>query len=149
MGERGLNFLEHHERLLKDFGYPYQRLERDALVLCLGTRHYAAAIYTANTALMQPGALVRGLGQMLPANAEHYEHTPVVNLSRHGGKWCATTPEGELRATKLLLGSNIYFKEFGFLKHRVLPVMTFASMTRGPLQTRKCACFPQHRIISG
>lgn len=146
VGERGLGFLEHYERLLKEFDYPYQRIEREALATRLGTRHYAAAIYTANTALMQPAALVRGLGQTLPGNAELYEHTPVVNLSRHGGKWCATTPEGELRATKLLLGSNIYSREFGFLKHRLLPVMTFASMTRALTDTemRLFSTAPHH-----
>ncbi|MBF7054660.1 FAD-binding oxidoreductase [Halomonas sp. KAO] len=130
VGERGLKYLDHYETLLRDFDYPYRRLERDALAPIIGTRHYAAAIYTANTALMQPAALVRGLGETLPDNAELFEHTPVVSLNRGGGKWCATTPEGEVRATNLLLGSNIYAQEFGFLKHRVLPVMTFASMTR-------------------
>ncbi|MEQ6888124.1 FAD-dependent oxidoreductase [Halomonas sp. CS7] len=130
VGARGLKYLDHYETLLKAFDYPYRRLERDALASILGTRHYAAAIYTANTALMQPAALVRGLGETLPANVELYEHTPVVNLTRSDGQWCATTPEGEVRATNLLLGSNIYAQEFGFLKHRMLPVMTFASMTR-------------------
>jgi glycine/D-amino acid oxidase-like deaminating enzyme len=130
VGERGLKYLDHYETLLKNFHYPYRRLERDELAPILGTRHYAAAIYTANTALMQPAALVRGLGETLPANAELHEHSPVVNLTHSGGQWCATTPEGEVRATKLLLGSNIYSQEFGFLKHRMLPVMTFASMTR-------------------
>lgn len=130
VGERGLKYLDHYERLLQEFDYPYRRLERQELEPLLGTRHYAAAIYTANTALMQPAALVRGLGETLPENAELYENTPVVSLTRSAGKWCATTPEGEVRATNLLLGSNIYSQEFGFLKHRVLPVMTFASMTR-------------------
>ncbi|WP_026068510.1 NAD(P)/FAD-dependent oxidoreductase [Halomonas smyrnensis] len=130
VGERGLKYLDHYERLLKEFDYPYRRLERDELAPILGTQHYASAIYTANTALMQPAALVRGLGESLPGNAELYEHTPVVSLTHSGRQWCATTPEGEVRATNLLLGSNIYSQEFGFLRHRMLPVMTFASMTR-------------------
>ncbi|MDN3556222.1 NAD(P)/FAD-dependent oxidoreductase [Halomonas maura] len=130
VGERGLKYLDHYERLLKEFDYPYRRLECEDLSPILGTRHYAAAIYTANTALMQPAALVRGLGETLPDNVDLYEHTPVVNLTRLDGQWCATTPEGEVRATNLLLGSNIYSREFGFLRHRMLPVMTFASMTR-------------------
>lgn len=130
VGERGLKYLDHYETLLRDFDYPYRRLERDELAPILGTRHYAAAIYTANTALMQPAALVRGLGESLPDNAALYEHSPVVTLTRSGGQWCATTAEGEVRAPHLLLGSNIYSQEFGFLRHRMLPVMTFASMTR-------------------
>ncbi|OLO10495.1 oxidoreductase [Chromohalobacter japonicus] len=130
VSERGLKYLDQFESLLKDFDYPHQRLGRDELAPILGTRHYAGAIYTANTALMQPAALVRGLGTTLPPNVTLHEHTPVVSLSRSDGQWCATTPEGEVRATNLLLGSNIYSQEFGFLKHRMLPVMTFASMTR-------------------
>lgn len=130
VGERGLKYLNHYERLLCDSGYPYKRLDRNELEPILGTRHYVAAIYTANTALMQPAALVRGLSESLPSNVELYENTPVASLTRHNGKWCATTPEGEVQATNLLLGSNIFSQEFGFLKHRMLPVMTFASMTR-------------------
>ncbi|WP_311945712.1 NAD(P)/FAD-dependent oxidoreductase [Halomonas piscis] len=141
VGERGLEYLDHFETLLKNFNYPYRRLERDALEPILGTRHYAAAIFTDNTALMQPAALVRGLAKTLPNNTELFEHTPVVDLSHSGGQWCATTPEGKIRATNLLLGSNIYSQEFGFLKHRVLPVMTFASMTR-VLTDKEMALFP-------
>lgn len=141
VGERGLKYLDHYEALLRDFDYPYRRLERAELAPILGTRHYAAAIYTADTALMQPAALVRGLGETLPDNAELYEHSPVVSLTRLSGRWRATTSEGEVRATNLLLGSNIYSQEFGFLKHRMLPVMTFASMTRA-LTDEEMALFP-------
>lgn len=130
VGERGLTYLDHYEKLLKEFDYPYQRLERDALEPILGTRHYAAAVFTDHTALMQPAALVRGLAETLPANVELYEHSPVVKLTQDNGCWHAVTPEGKIRATNLLLGSNIYSKEFGFFKHRMLPVMTYASMTR-------------------
>ena len=130
VGDRGLKYLEQFETLLKNVDYPFKRLERSELAPIIGTEHYAAAIYTANTALMQPAALVRGLGNSLPTNVELYEESPVVKLSYAGGYWSAVTPEGQVRATHLLLGSNIYAQQFGFLKHRMLPVMTFASMTR-------------------
>lgn len=130
VGERGLKYLDGYEKLLKEFDYPYKRLEREDLRPILGTSHYAAAIYTADTALMQPAALVRGLADTLPDTVELHEDSPVVGLSRSNGHWHAVTPEGEVRAKNLVLGSNIYSQEFGFLKGRMLPVMTFASMTR-------------------
>ncbi|MDL0432960.1 FAD-binding oxidoreductase [Marinobacter sp. TBZ242] len=130
VGKRGLKYLDNYEKLLREFDYPYKRLEREDLRPILGTSHYAAAIYTADTALMQPAALVRGLADTLPDNVELHEDSPVVGLSRSNGNWHAVTPEGEVRAKNLVLGSNIYSQEFGFLKGRMLPVMTFASMTR-------------------
>ncbi|AXS85139.1 FAD-binding oxidoreductase [Marinobacter metalliresistant] len=130
VGERGLKYLSGYEALLKAFDYPYQRLEREALTPILGTSHYAAAIYTPDTALMHPAALVRGLAATLPENVQLFENSAVVGLSRRNGYWHALTPEGEVQAKGLILGSNIYSQEFGFLKNRILPVMTFASMTR-------------------
>lgn len=46
----GLKYLSGYEKLLKEFGYPYKRLEREDLRPIFGTSHYAAAIYTADTA---------------------------------------------------------------------------------------------------
>lgn len=33
-------------------------------------------------------------------------------------------------ASKVLLCSKVFTTEFGFLRHRIVPLMTFASMTR-------------------
>ncbi|MDA5562347.1 FAD-binding oxidoreductase [Cobetia sp. MMG027] len=130
VGERGLAFLTHYEQCLKALDYPYERLDREALATRLGTRHYASAIYTAGGALMQPAALVRGLADSLPANVTLHEQTPVTSLTREAGGWIATTQAGSVRAKKVILASNIYSGQFGFLRNRMLPVMTFASMTR-------------------
>lgn len=140
VGKRGLAFLDQFETCLKMLDYPFERLEGEALASRLGTRHYAAAIYTAGGALMQPAALVRGLANHLPSNVTLHEESPVVSLTREAGRWVAQTPEGSVRADGLILGSNIYSGQFGFLRRRMLPIMTFASMTR-PLTVEERAGF--------
>lgn len=130
VGERGISHLTIFKKLLDEIGYPYKYLSKEELAPILGTRKYSAAIYTANTVLMQPAALVRGLGRTLPDNVELFEKTPVITLRRENGLWSAVTPNGEVRADNLLLGTDSYLSEFGFLRRRILPVMTYASMTR-------------------
>lgn len=129
VGERGLGFLAHFERLLRDFGQPYQSLDSRQLAPILGTEYYQRAIYTPGGILMQPAALVRGLADTLPDNVEVMEESPVLSLDSRQGRWILTTARGEVETRGLLLGTNIFTSQFGFLKSRMLPIITFASMT--------------------
>lgn len=146
LGSRGMAYLKDFERLLNDLGTPYQYLEGRALADVLGTTSYAGAIYTPGTALMQPAALVRGLARTLPDNVTLYEQSPVTALYREAGMWHAATRDGEVKTPNVLLGTNIYSQEFGFLKKRILPVMTFASMTRAltDAEMERFAAPPHH-----
>lgn len=79
---------------------------------------------------MQPAALVRGLGESLPENVEVLENSPIRKLSKENGCWVLHGDSGSVEAPELLLGTSIFTREFGYLKNRLLPVMTFASWTR-------------------
>ncbi|MCY1268474.1 Gamma-glutamylputrescine oxidoreductase [compost metagenome] len=132
VGERGLAYLDHFEKLMADLGEPYRLVERDELAGVLGTRHYSRAIFTPGCYLMQPAALVRGLGDSLPENVEVLEESPIQRLEREagGGRWVLHGEDGLIRTPRVLLGTSIFTQEFGFLRNRLLPVMTFASWTR-------------------
>jgi len=136
VGSRGIEYLRRYRTLLEDINHPYNWLDRAPLAKVLGTSYYEAAIYIPTGVLMQPAALVRGLGQTLPSNVEVYESSPVLSFDRRAGRIELTTPQGSITCPKLLLGTNVYSAEFGFLKSRMLPVMTFASITR-PLTPRE------------
>ena len=99
----------------------------------LGTEHYAAGVHTPGCVLMQPAALVRGLASALPENVELYEESPVIALDcgRHRSVTC---PGGTVRASRLVLATNGYIREFGFFAKELFGLRTFASLTR-PLDT--------------
>jgi len=130
VGPRGLRYLDHFEYLLADLGEPFRVVERDELAQVLGTCHYTRAIFTPGGYLMQPAALVDGLARILPDNVELLENSPVQRLEYISGRWRMYGENGHIEAPTVLLGSNIFTREFGFLKNRLLPVMTFASWTR-------------------
>lgn len=136
VGARGIDYLNKYKLLLKNIDHPHTWLDRAALARVLGTSYYEAGIFIPTGILMQPAALVRGLGRTLPSNVEVYESSPILCFDRSAGKFELRTPQGSIACPKLLLGTNVYSAEFGFLKSRMVPVMTFASITR-PLTSRE------------
>lgn len=131
VGPRGMAYLAHFEKLMTDLGEPFQRIGPDELAKVVGTRHYSGAIYTPGCYLMQPAALVTGLGRSLPGNVELLEESPIQRLERDSdGGWILHGTSGRIRTPQLLLGTSIFTQEFGYLRNRLLPVMTFASWTR-------------------
>lgn len=130
VGERGEGFLDHFEQLMKNLGEPYRTVQKSELASVLGTDYYSRAIFTPGCYLMQPAALVRGMADNLPENVELLEQSPIRGLHRENAKWLLQGDGGSIHTPKLLLAASIFTREFGYLKNRLLPVMTFASWTR-------------------
>ena len=140
VGSRGQGYLDNYQRLLNDIDYPYDVLDSNECRKVFGTDYYQSAIYTSNTVLVQPAAMVTGLRQSLPDNVEVYEKTPALAISRVTGGHSIATQGGQLKATRVILANNIFAKEFGYFKTRMIPTMTYASMTR-PLSDREMSLF--------
>lgn len=131
VGERGEAHLKHFESLMKDLGEPYRWVEKDELQSVLGTDYYSKAIFTGGSYLMQPAALVKGVADHLPENVQLLENSPIRKLSKDiTGNWQLEGDQGKIITPIVLLSTSIFTKEFGYLKNRLLPVMTFASWTR-------------------
>lgn len=130
VGPRGEKFLNHYETLLRDFGEPFERLNKGQMRDTFGTDYYSAAIFTPGGKLMQPAALMRGLADSMPANTRVVENTPVISITRVQDGFRLKTENAEISCRSLILATNVFTTEFGFLKDRILPVMTFASITR-------------------
>jgi len=130
VGPRGESFLDHYEKLLQASGETYQRLNQQERQDLFGTDYYNAAIFTPGGTLMQPAALMRGLADSLPDNVALFEKTPVCNIIRSTDGFELETEQGRVRCSNIILATNIFTAEFGYLKDRILPIMTFASMTR-------------------
>ena len=127
--ERGIAVLEAYRRGLDKLDQPYEMVEQKDLPGHIGTQFYRKALFTPGTALIQPAALVKGLANSLPGNVLLYEHTPITDVE-YGDKTVLRHANGSITADKLVLTNNAFGMNFGFLKGRMLPVFTYASLTR-------------------
>ena len=121
--------IEPFARVLDQLGEPYWLLDHQQLADEIGTSYYHGALYAPGAFLMNPAALVRGLGDSQPENVTIYENSPVITAN-YGGKITLTTPNGCVRAQQLILGTGIYTEEFGFYKRSLLPIALSASLSR-------------------
>lgn len=104
-------------------------VDRDQLHEITGTKFYGRGVRLRGAALVQPAAMMRGLGATLPSNVTLYEDSPVTEL-RTGETHRLICPDGEVVARNLVLANHVFAEEFGFLRHRLVPIATFASLTR-------------------
>lgn len=127
--DRGIAVLEAYRRGLDKLGQPYEMIEGEDLPTHIGTSFYRKALFTPGTVLIQPAALVKGLADSLPANVTLYEHTAITDVE-YGEKTVLTHPNGRITAEKLVLTNNAFGMRFGFLQGTMLPIFTYASLTR-------------------
>ena len=108
---------------------PITDMDGDAVRARTGMTYYRRAIHTPGTVLMQPAALVRGLGESLPENVSFFENTPVLEID-YGSKVIAKTKGGKITADRCILAVNGFAPFMGHLKRKVFTIQAFASMTR-------------------
>ncbi len=128
-GDEGMRALQAFFAGADALGEPYERLDRDGLAGLTGTRYYRAGARTSGTAMVQPAALVRGLARSLPENVDLFEESPVLAV-HSGSAFTLEGGAGTLAAARLFLATNGFTPALGFLRDRLFPLLTFASMTR-------------------
>ncbi|MEC8872294.1 MAG: FAD-dependent oxidoreductase [Pseudomonadota bacterium] len=121
--------IEPFAKVLEQLGEPYRLLDRQQLATEIGTSYYHGALYAPGTILMNPAALVRGLGDSLPENVTVYENSPVISVD-YGDTITLTTSAGQVRASQLILGTGLYTEDFGFYKRSLIPIALSASLSR-------------------
>ena len=121
--------LEPFARELEALKEPFEWVEGADLAARLGCSHFRAAIFTSGGALMNPAALTRGLADSLPANVTLYENSPVTEALFENGVHMST-PQGSLRAPKLILAANGFSEQFGFFPGRFMHLAAHASLSR-------------------
>ena len=134
-GSAGLLKQYAHELDLLDEGYEY--LEGAALSARRGTGFYHSAIYTPNTVLLNPAALVQGLADKLPGNVTLYERSPALRVNSAGGVRI-TTPHGEVVAGKAMFAVNGGACQLTPFAGKLASLVTHATLTE-PLTPRQRA----------
>ncbi|MEE4189271.1 MAG: FAD-binding oxidoreductase [Roseobacter sp.] len=115
---------------LDEMDEPHRTLDAAEMQALTGTSYYNSGLYTAGTAIIQPAAFVRGVAAGIRSNrVQIYENSPVVALENRNG-WIAQTPDGSVKAPKVILAVNGHLNSFGFKKNQLMHVFTYASMTR-------------------
>lgn len=145
VSNRGTGMMEKFVDVLNLIEEPYKVLNSDGCHDVMGTDYYAASVFTPGAVLVDPLALVRGLARNLPENVTLVDDIPVTKFSQGNGLNKVTlksriSDRVEIAAKKIILAVDPYVSEFGALKNRVLPVLTFASITR-PMTEREKADF--------
>ena len=91
------------------------------------------------TVLLEPARLAWGLRQaVLDAGVRVYEGTPALGLDRHAGGLHVRTPAGEVRADRVLLGTNAFPSLLRRLRLMTVPVYDYVLVTE-PLSAEQKA----------
>lgn len=124
-----LSRLDAFAKQLKADGVMFQEFNRAELTTRLGTQYYQRAIYTDGNILMNPAALVRGIAAGLPKSVCVFEDSPVTEIN-YGDTHVIKTAEATIQTKFVVEATNIFNQEFGHGKQRLMPIYTYASLTR-------------------
>ncbi len=130
VNKRGKDALKHFAEGLKRIDEEFEWLGDGAIAKVTGTSFYHGAIFTPGCSTVQPAALMRGLAKTMPKNVEVFELSPVRKLERSAGGQVLSFAGGQITAGKVVLCTNAYAATFGGNPNGLLPVYTFASLSR-------------------
>lgn len=129
VNDKGAKVLEAYRSGLERLGTDFHMMDSSEMKSKLGTSYYKQGLFTPGTVLTQPAALARGLARTLPANVQLCELTPVTRIE-HGNRIQLHTPAGTIKARRLVLTNNAFAQEFGYFSGELLPIFTYAGLTR-------------------
>jgi glycine/D-amino acid oxidase-like deaminating enzyme len=88
-------------------------------------------------ALLNPAKLVRGLGRVVRQQSGIiYEQTPVEGIDTGGEKVTIRTPQGTVRADKVVVASNAYSVQFPEFRRAVVPLYSYIVLTEPLSETQ-------------
>ena len=130
VNKKGHAALSHFAQGLSRIDEPFEWLDEAAIGKVTGTGFYHGALFTPGCSTVQPAALMRGLAAALPANVKVFEMSAVKDLDDRSDAKVLTFERGKIIAKRVILCTNAYAAKFGGHPNGLLPVYTFASMTR-------------------
>ncbi|CAB3637868.1 Gamma-glutamylputrescine oxidoreductase [Paraburkholderia phenoliruptrix] len=130
VNRKGHAALAHFAEGLARIGEDFEWLDEAGIAGVTGTDFYESALFTPGCSTVQPAALMRGLAASLPENVAVFESSAVRGISDNGSAKVLSFANGKLIAHRVVLCTNAYAATFGGHPNGLLPVYTFASMTR-------------------
>jgi glycine/D-amino acid oxidase-like deaminating enzyme len=130
VSRKGEAALQHFADGLERIGEDFKWLDQAAIGQVTGSGFYHRAIFTPGCSTVQPAALMRGLATSMPANVQVFEMSPVRDITSQPDGHVLRLDGGQIRARRIILCTNAYAASFGLQHNGLLPVYTFASLTR-------------------
>ncbi|CAB3793706.1 Gamma-glutamylputrescine oxidoreductase [Paraburkholderia ultramafica] len=130
VNRKGHAALAHFAEGLERIDEAFEWLDKAAIAKVTGTDFYEGALFTPGCSTVQPAALMRGLAATLPDNVQVFELSAVKRIEDDGLSKVLTFAGGKILAKRVILCTNAYAATFGGHPNGLLPVYTFASMTR-------------------
>jgi glycine/D-amino acid oxidase-like deaminating enzyme len=105
-------------------------LEKDQLDLEVRSPMYLGAWWEPRCGILNPAKLSWSWKDVLvPMGVEVYEETPVTEICRSNGKIILNTPNGRVRADKVVMATNAWSHFFPQLRRKQIPVWTHIVLT--------------------
>jgi glycine/D-amino acid oxidase-like deaminating enzyme len=127
--ERGRELNSEFALGLRRIGEPFETLDAHQMRELTGSSYYVDGVRTRGSAMIQPADYIRTLAAALRSVAEIYENSPVIGIRREARCWVARTPNGTVRAPKVIVAVNGHIEDFGHFRGRLMHIFTYASMT--------------------
>ena len=90
-------------------GAPVRMLSRSEIAALAGTDHWHGGWENSSGGRINPLGFARGLAAAaMRAGATIHTESPVAGIRRQGTAWVLTTPQGELRAQRVIIATNAY-----------------------------------------
>jgi glycine/D-amino acid oxidase-like deaminating enzyme len=124
--------LERDRKMYEAIGLEATWLPENAFRQRIDVAGYRGALTVPTSAMINPAKLARGmLALVRAANVDVHEESPVVEITG-GATVEVRTPHGAVRAPTLVLATNAYTHNLGFLRRQILPLHSF-SIASAPL----------------
>lgn len=130
VNRKGQTALEHFAHGLERIGEAFEWLNASGIRAVTGTDFYRGALFTPGCSTVQPAALMRGLAASLPQNVTVFELSAITEIEHRGDTKVLHCAGGKIVTKRVILCTNAYAATFGRHPNGLLPVYTFASLTR-------------------
>ncbi len=127
--DKGVALLDRFAASLEAVDEDYSMHDADELEAMFGTGFYKRGLHAPHSVVVQPAQLTIGLAQTMPENVAVYETSMVTDFD-FGPPSTVRTARGSVRSPSLVIAANGFGEGFGLYKNRLLPLITWGSMTR-------------------
>ncbi len=131
VGKDGVAVIDEEEAMHRRYGYDVERLDRDAVRAEINSPMFEAGLWSKrDSGTVHPGKLAFGLKRIaLKLGVRLFEKTPLVKVDEDSSALRVTTPNGEIRAKKILLATNAFAAGHPHIRRRVAMIRDRILMT--------------------
>jgi len=149
-GTRGRQAQASWAREWSAYGAEVELLEGKAFAELTGTERYHGGMRDGRGGNLQPLSYARGLAKAATGlGAALHGGSPATEVAPHGAGWRVITPEGQVMAEHVVIGTNGYSDElWPGLKETVVPVPSFIVASRPLSQNLARSILPERHAVS-